>query len=74
MASAETCNGLDDNCDGQVDEGTDQLVHIKRGAFDFYIDKYEASRPDATASTAGNTSRPCGPISLVVTLVRVQPA
>jgi len=61
MASAETCNGLDDNCDGQVDEGTDQLVHIKRGAFDFYIDKYEASRPDATASTAGtDESHLCG--------------
>jgi hypothetical protein len=61
MASAETCNGLDDNCDGVVDEGTDQLVHIKRGAFDFYIDKYEASRPDATASSAGtDESHLCG--------------
>ncbi len=53
MASAEICNGLDDNCDGQVDEGTDQMVRITRGAFDFYIDKYEASRPDATVSSPG---------------------
>ena len=61
MASAETCNGLDDNCDGQVDEDTDQMVHIQRGAFNFYIDKYEASRPDATASSAGtDESHLCG--------------
>jgi len=53
MASAEVCNGLDDNCDGQIDEGTDQMVHIARNTLDFYIDKYEASRPDATASVVG---------------------
>jgi sulfatase-modifying factor enzyme 1/putative metal-binding protein len=61
MASAEVCNGLDDNCDGQVDEGTDQMVEIKRGSLDFWIDKYEASRPDATVSTAGtDESHLCG--------------
>ncbi len=61
MASAETCNGLDDNCDGQVDEGTDQMAHVKRSTFDFYIDVYEASRPDATANSAGtDESHLCG--------------
>jgi len=53
MASPEVCNGLDDNCDGQVDEGTSEMVRITRNSLDFYIDKYEASRPDATASTPG---------------------
>ena len=61
MASAEKCNGLDDNCDGQVDEGTDQMVRITRNTLDFYIDKYEASRPDATDTVVGtDESHLCG--------------
>lgn len=61
LASAEVCNGLDDNCDGQVDEGTEEMVHITRNSLDFYIDKYEASRPDATSTTVGtDESHLCG--------------
>jgi len=61
LPSAETCNGIDDNCDGETDEGTDLMVHIKRSTFDFYIDTYEASRPDATASSVGSDeSHLCG--------------
>lgn len=51
--SDEVCNGLDDNCDGQVDEDTSEMVRITVGALDFYIDKYEASRPDATNNAPG---------------------
>lgn len=61
MASDEVCNGLDDNCDGQVDEGTDDMVHVKRASLDFWIDKYEASRPDSTDKSAGtDESHRCG--------------
>jgi hypothetical protein len=60
-ASDEVCNGLDDNCDGQIDEDTDEMVHIARNSLDFYIDKYEASRPDSTAAKAGtDETHRCG--------------
>lgn len=52
-ASAETCNGLDDDCNGEIDDDVDQMVLINRNGLNFYIDVYEASRPDATASDAG---------------------
>lgn len=56
-ATAETCNGLDDNCNGIPDDGVENgalIDWVDTGDFD--IMKYEASRPDATATTAGNTS------------------
>ncbi len=53
--ATETCNGLDDNCDAQVDEGTDEMVHINRNSLNFWVDKFEASRPDATDLLAGTT-------------------
>jgi formylglycine-generating enzyme required for sulfatase activity len=58
---AETCNGVDDDCDGIVDNSDpsdparirDDMVEIVRGTTRFWIYRYEASRPDATASSAG---------------------
>ncbi|RMH42932.1 MAG: hypothetical protein D6689_06720, partial [Deltaproteobacteria bacterium] len=58
----ETCNGLDDDCDGVVDNASgpgrvvDDMVHIASGGLDFYIYRYEASRPDASASGEGTAS------------------
>ncbi len=53
--TTETCNGLDDNCDGIVDNGVvDDMVHIDHGSNDFYMYRYEASRPDATDVAEGS--------------------
>jgi formylglycine-generating enzyme required for sulfatase activity len=52
--SAETCNGVDDNCDGSVDEGiVDDMVKVTVGGSSFFVDRYESSRPDATSASAG---------------------
>ena len=52
---AETCNGLDDDCDGTIDNGVkDNMVHITANGANFWIQQYEASRPDATSTTEGN--------------------
>ncbi len=59
--SAETCNGVDDDCDGVVDNGiTDDMVLVTVGTTKFYIDRYEASRPDASSMSPGlNEARRC---------------
>jgi hypothetical protein len=56
-SSPETCDGLDNNCDGTVDNGANtgnlagqNWVSIGGGR---QIMKYEASRPDARAATTG---------------------
>jgi hypothetical protein len=60
-SSDEECNGLDDDCDGSIDEDTDEMVRITRGDLDFWIDVYEASRPDATTSSPGtDETHRCG--------------
>ncbi|MBN1606539.1 MAG: SUMF1/EgtB/PvdO family nonheme iron enzyme [Polyangiaceae bacterium] len=51
----EICDGLDNDCDGDADEGLscelcpDDMVPVAA----FCIDRYEASRPDATATDPG---------------------
>jgi hypothetical protein len=71
----EICNGIDDDCDGQIDERVPVVgstcynggAHACKGWIDpmvlvngKYIYKYEASRPDATAGAIGNNgTRAC---------------
>jgi hypothetical protein len=60
-AAIELCNGIDDNCDGVIDNPdrmdpkhvVDDLQHVAHGGLDFWIYRYEASRPDATSLDEG---------------------
>tara|TARA_R110002073_G_scaffold334897_1_gene525474 strand:+ start:17734 stop:22719 length:4986 start_codon:yes stop_codon:yes gene_type:complete len=58
-ATQEVCNGLDDDCDGIVDNSTgaervvDDMVHVTHSGLDFYIYRHEASRPDASVGSEG---------------------
>jgi hypothetical protein len=70
--SAEQCDALDNNCDGIVDNATgpnrvvDAMTHVQVGALDFYIDTYEASHPDATATSTGvSAARSCSNPSVI---------
>ncbi|MDQ3031362.1 MAG: MopE-related protein [Myxococcota bacterium] len=58
---AETCNGLDDDCDGTLDESAPGAWVQITGSFGTrWIMSYEASRPNATTSSAGSlTHRVC---------------
>ncbi len=62
----ELCDGLDNNCDNIVDNASgpdrviDAMTHVSFGANDFYIDTFEASRPDSSASAIGvSSARSC---------------
>ncbi|MFH2006950.1 MAG: MopE-related protein [bacterium] len=51
----EECNGIDDDCDGVVDNDTPgDMVHVVNGPLDYWIDVYESSRPDATPLGSGS--------------------
>ncbi|MCC6213838.1 MAG: SUMF1/EgtB/PvdO family nonheme iron enzyme, partial [Polyangiaceae bacterium] len=50
----EQCNGLDDDCNGSTDDAIAwDMVHVTGGGYDFWVDRYEASRIDATATESG---------------------
>ena len=57
----EECNGIDDDCNGEVDEGlVFDMVEIDNGTLHFFVDRFEASRPDATDKSGGeNEDRAC---------------
>jgi hypothetical protein len=78
-ATAEECNGKDDNCDGQIDERTpsatggpflagyvDRFVKVQN-APELWVYAYEASRIDSTGATGGaaSTGRACSKPSVI---------
>ncbi len=78
----EVCDGRDNDCDGEVDERftgagsrppstpadfiIDDLVQVGTGAGAFWMYRYEASRPDASASSVGGSSaRACSRVGVL---------
>jgi hypothetical protein len=60
-SAQEQCNGIDDNCDGEIDNNAvEDLVKVDAVSLHFWIYTYEAAHPDATASEEGSLkSRSC---------------
>ncbi len=55
--TAETCNGIDDDCDTRLDESAPgSWVQFTSGGANRWIMAYEASRPNSTAMSAGTMS------------------
>lgn len=56
--SQEICNNIDDDCNGVVDDGViyDMVAIPDDTSPVVYVDRYEASRADATATSAGLAS------------------
>jgi len=74
---AETCNGIDDNCNGMIDDGTSARgtwtqVHPAVGA-DFWIQSFEASRPGATGASQGTFSNMACSVTGVLPWTSVTP-
>ena len=61
--SLEQCNGIDDDCDGVIDEDINresEMAAINLNGRVFWMDRWEASRPDASAVSQGlDVSRAC---------------
>lgn len=62
---AETCDGVDNDCNGRIDDGNGQCAPCPYGMVQVFgvpgagtngicVDAYEASRPDASASDGGS--------------------
>ncbi|MHC4838795.1 MAG: MopE-related protein, partial [Planctomycetota bacterium] len=61
-AGDESCNDVDDDCDGRVDEDSNVVVTVPAGGGvgEFDIFAFEASRPDATGDSVGRSlARAC---------------
>ncbi|MBI5524939.1 MAG: SUMF1/EgtB/PvdO family nonheme iron enzyme [Deltaproteobacteria bacterium] len=59
QGTAETCNGLDDDCNGKADDGSVPCPAGMAGVgVCFCIDRFEAARPDATDTWEGTANGP----------------
>lgn len=77
----EFCDSLDNNCDGRIDDDEDRTeicgscpynmmlvvnIHREFGRRRICVDRYEASRPDATATAMGEDTAYSRPVAGVI--------